>query len=75
MKFNRDSFALDEAGFAQPHAECAHTVGEPFKRFIVEKGNYRHRALLSTADQRPRGSHTNPRDEFAASHDGTPTVA
>src|SRR5262249_33145070 len=61
--------AFDVTGFAQALTECVNSSCERGRRCTMQKPDDRHRSLLRTRPERPRGRRTaEQRDERAAGH-------
>src|SRR5262249_24459299 len=66
--FDRNVPAFDQAGFAQPFAECGEEGCELSGGGAVEISYHRHRRLLRARRERPSGSTAEQRDELAPPH-------
>src|SRR5215471_15926647 len=67
--FKRDVLTLDEACFSQAPADVGHEVWVVAGRPGTEEPDHRHRRLLCTRRERPRGNRTaEQRDERTALH-------
>src|SRR6516165_8162588 len=66
---DRDIAAFGETGFIEPATKCCREIGAGFGRAVDEKPDDRHRCLLRTRRERPRGCRTaEQRDELASFH-------
>ena len=68
-RFDGDVLPLDVARFVQAFSECIRIGRESYRRLPAEKSDHRHRRLLRTRCERPRGRCTaEKRHELASSH-------
>src|SRR5262249_5931274 len=66
--------ALDIAGVLQAKAECAQTVRDRVRRPAIEETDHRHRRLLRSRSERPRGRCAEYAEELTPFHRPMPPV-
>src|SRR5215471_6543402 len=75
-KFERDVLTLDISGIVQTIAKCSHVVLSLVEGRVADESDHRHRRLLRSRSQRPRGCRAaEQRDELAAFHSITSSAS